>query len=291
MKKVLSTAALLTVFAFGIASADLVAREDFDGGDLNLSSSTVPALDGGPGDYFGVGSRNAWPQGFPDPGVPFSIGDDTVVGYSNDGAPFPDDTEGIYGQNSDFDNDYFALCDSDEFGADQTATWTFDISSAVDLSVSIDFGGISNDSFGGYDPAASLVVTASIDGGAAQTVFSLAAIDNPGFVTRPMDAGTPSGGGRVLEVTGDQTVVKHLAEDGSAAANTYLDKTPPDGSGAGELDTFTTSIMGTGSSLVLTVTADMPFEAMVFDNIVIEGTLAIPTQQSSWGAIKDRYSE
>jgi hypothetical protein len=292
MKHALSLAAALLMVVGSVAQADLVAREDFDGGDVNLVSSTVPALDGGGGDWFGVGNRNAWPQGFP-PGVPFGFGDDSVIDYSDpiNGSLFPSDNEGVYGQNSDFDNDYFGLSDSDEFGVDQAASWTFDISGAFDLSVSVDFGGVSSSSFDGYALESDLVITAQIDGGTPQVVFDLDAIDNPGFITRPMDAGTPSGGGRLLEVTGDALVEKLLAEDGTVAGNTYLDKTPPTGPGAGELDTYRTTITGSGSTLVLSLTANMPFEAMVFDNIVIEGTLAIPTEDASWSEVKDRFRD
>lgn len=290
MKRVLSIVSVLLLATSVVAQADLVGKEDFDGGAVNLVTSTVPALDGGPGDWFGPGSRNAWPQGFPSPGVPFSIGDDSVFGYSSD-APFAGDTEGIFGENSDLDNVYFGLSDSDEFGVDQTASWTFDVTGAFDLSVSVDFGGISNNSFDGYALDSDFVLTASIDGGTPQVVFDLDAIDNPGFITRPMDDGAASGGGRVLVVSGDATVEKLLAEDGSVAGDTYLDKTPPSGPGAGQLDTFRTSITGSGSSLVLTLTANMPFEAMVFDNIVIEGTLAVPTEETSWGNVKDRFRE
>lgn len=274
MMKLSCYVAVVGVCASGPAFGDVVGREDFDGGDLNLMSSFVPALDGGPGDYFGVGSRNAWPQGFPDPGVPFSIGDDSVFGYSN-GAPFGGDNEGIFGMNSDLDNRYFAMSDSDEFGADQTANWTFNISGYTDLSLSMDMGGVSSDSFGGFALGSGLVLTASIDGGAAQVVFDASAIDNfGGFVTRAMDGGAASGGGRILEVLGDNAVTKLLAEDGSIAGNTYFDKTPSAGAGAGQLDTFLTNLNGSGSSLVLTLTADMPFEAIVFDNIVINGVPA-----------------
>lgn len=256
------------------AFADVVGREDFDGGQLNLINSFVPALDGGPGDYFGVGNRNEWPQGFPNPGVPFSIGDDSAFGYSNGGDPFPADTEGVYGMNSDFENHFFAISDSDEFGADQTANWTFNISGFTDLSMSMDMGGISNDSFGGYALGVGMTLMASIDGGPAQIVFDVRAVDGNGFTTRPMDLGTASGGGRLLQVLGDNTVVKLLAEDGKPALNTYLDKTPAAGRGAGELDMYLTNLNGSGSTLVLTLTADMPFEAMVFDNITIYGVPA-----------------
>ena len=204
----------------------VVAREDFDGGDLNLISSVVPALDGGPGDYFGVGNRNMWPQGFPVPGVPFSIADDSVFGYAN-GTPFPGDTEGIYGMNSDLDNHYFAISDSDEFGAMQTAQWTFNITGFTALSLLIDMGGISNDSFGGYGAGTDVVFTAQIDGGAIQTVFDLDAIDPTGFLTRLMDDGAQSGGGRLLQVSGANLIEKFLADGGALATNTFLDKTPP----------------------------------------------------------------
>lgn len=270
---------LLTAFVvLAIAAAEsahgqvLVAREDFDGGDLNLISSMVPALDGGGGDWFGVGNRNAWPQGFPDPGVPFSIGDDTVFGYSNGGDPFPADTEGIYGQNSNLDNNYFAMSDTRKWAPDElSASWTFDISGFTDLRLNLGMGGVSNDSFDGYSLDTEIMFTARIDGGAAQIVFALSALDPNGFLTRLMDNGNQSGGGRLLEALGDNAVTKLLAESGSPADNTLLDKTPPSGAGAGMLDIFATDLNGTGSTLVLTLTANMPFEAMVFDNIVIMG--------------------
>jgi hypothetical protein len=84
-----------------------------------------------------------------------------------------------------------------------------------------------------------------------------------------MDDGDPSGGGRLLVVNGPNGVLKRLAENGSVASNTFLDKAPAAGPGAGKLDTFTTSLSGSGSTLVLTMVADVPFEAMAFDNIRI----------------------
>ena len=92
MKRIVTTTAVLMLSFATAAQAVVVASEDFDGGALNLTVSSVPALDGGGGDWFGVGSRNAWPQGFPSPGVPFSLADDTVIGYSG-GSPFPTDAE------------------------------------------------------------------------------------------------------------------------------------------------------------------------------------------------------
>jgi hypothetical protein len=250
------------------ARAGAVAGEDFDGGAFNLISSTVPALDGGPGDWFGVGSRNGWPQGFPTPGVPFSLMDDSVADVSGGGA-FAGDLEGIYGMNSDFDNNFFAMSDSDEFGSDQTASWTFDISGASNLGISIGFGGVSDESFGGYSGDTSIMFSAQVDGGTSQLLFDINPVTDSGFATRPMDGGAASGGGSVLQVTGDATVTKILADTGLAAGDTFVDKTPASGAGAGELDNFLTSIDGTGSELVVTLTANLPFEAFAFDNIVI----------------------
>lgn len=238
MRKALVSSAFVSAIAANTDAQVVVAGEDFDGRAVNLISS---------------------------------IGDDSVIGYSGGGAPFPADTEGIYGMNSHFDNHFFAISDSDEFGPDQMAQWTFDISGFTHLHVRIGMGGISNDSFGGYDPATDLVFTAQIDGGPIQTVFDLDAIDPTGFLVRLMDDGGQGGGGRLLEVFGANLVDKFLAESGTIATNEYLDKTPASGPGAGELDVFSTFVNGSGGELVLRLTADMPFEAMVFDNIVIKG--------------------
>jgi hypothetical protein len=274
-----------TAVAFG---DELVAREDFDGGAINLISSDVPALDGGDGDYFGVGSRNAWPQGFPVPGVPYSIGDDSVFGYCN-GTPFPGDNEGIYGEASNLDNHYFAMSDSDEFGADQTASWTFNVAGYTDLRVSIDMGGISNESYGGYNMDTDIVFTASIDGGPTQVVFDADPVAPTGYVLRPMDDGGPAGGGALLETFGDNTVTKLLAESGAPAGDTYFDKTPAAGPGAGELDAFTSDLDAEGTELVLVLVANMPYEAAVFDNIEIYGDPPVAVEPTTWGNVKGLY--
>lgn len=290
MKKRLMMTMIALVLVPIAANAATVAQEDFDGGAVGLISSSVPALDGLAGDYFGVGSRNAWPQGFPSPGVPFSLADDSVVGYSNGGAPFAGDNEGIFGQNSNFDNRWFAISDTREWmPAQLVATWEFDVTGFTDLAFQVDMGGISNASSGGYTVDTDIVFTASIDGGTPQVLLDVNAVDNLGFVTRPMDIGIPSGGGRLLQVVGPGPVTKLLAEDGSVAANTYLDKTPPSGAGQGLMDTFRAAVSGQGASLVITMTASVPFEAAAFDNLVITGDSVVPTKTQTWGGLKSRY--
>ncbi|QDU75851.1 Serralysin C precursor [Bremerella volcania] len=246
----------------------VVATEDFDGNQTNLITGFDPStdnLDGGGGDFFGVGNTGNWPQA---DGVPFSLADDSVVDISGGGV-FAGDDEGVFGQNRDANDDFFGLADTREWGT-PSASWQFDVSNFENLELSIDLGGISDADFGGFNATTSVVFTAQIDGGATQTAFEIVAV-NGTFVTRPMDSGMASGGGRLLEVSGDNSVEKTLADTGAAAADTFLDKTPASGSGAGEMDTFTTALNGTGSILTLTMTADVPFEAMAFDNIVVTG--------------------
>jgi phosphodiesterase/alkaline phosphatase D-like protein len=254
----------------------VIAGQDFDGGEVNLISDTVVNLDGGAGDFIGVGNRNAWPQGFPSPGLPFSLADDSVVGVSNGGAPFAADAEGIFGQNADFSNDFFSLSDTREWTAAQrTVTWTFDINGIFNPQLSIDMGGISDAASGGYSATTDVKFLGQIDGQPVQTAFDLDAIARPaGFTSRPMDDGDPSGGGRVLIVNGPNGVIKRRAEDGSVDSNTILDKSPAAGFAAGRLDTYTTSLIGSGSVLTLTMIADVPFEAMAFDNILISAGAA-----------------
>ncbi|MEM9247678.1 MAG: ExeM/NucH family extracellular endonuclease [Pseudomonadota bacterium] len=276
-----SNATAATPFPIGTYSArSVVAATDFDGGDVGLITGFDPAndnLDGGPGDFFGVANLGAWPQGA---GVPFSIADDSVVAISGGGVR-DGDAEGIFGQNADPENDFFAMSDSDAFNAQQTARWTFDIAGFSDLEIAIDMGGISDDAFGGYNLAETDVqFTVQIDNGALQTVFDIDPVQASAagsFTTRPNDAGDATGGGSVLDVSGDATVTKLLAEDGSEADNTFVDKSDP---ATGALDTFVTSVAGTGSTLTVTVTADMPFEAFAFDNIEITGAPGGTTPQA-----------
>ncbi len=284
-----TTCVLAMVAAAPAQGSQLVASQDFDGGAVNLISGFNPAIDnidGGPGDFFGVsalgdaGVTATWAQGQPSPGAPFSIADDSVIDVSGGSRTtenaFASDAEGIFGQARDVTDAFFALSDADDGDNDfvgASASWTFDISGFTDLALRIDMGQQSDGtSFSGITNT-SITFTVQIDGGAEQVAFQLTSVDasTSGFTFRAMDSGTVPTVANVLEATGDNTVAKLLAEDGSAASNTYLNKSPASGNGAGLLDTFVTDINGVGNQLTLTLTGSIPFEAMVFDNIEITG--------------------
>lgn len=286
MLKSLATTSIFLMLAFSASTVhgQTIASEDFDGGAMNLTSGFDPMtdnLDEGGGDFFGVGSIGAWPQG---EGIPFSLADDSVIGLlSRDPADaFGADLEATFGQAAPVDNNFFTVSDTRDsegaLGGPVTASWTFDISGGTDLELAIDIGGQSDgDSFGGWGSGVAASFTYSIDGGASATAFSMAATDEIGsFVYRAMDNDAVPAVGNGLLVSGDAAVTKLLAEDGTAADNTFLNKSPASGPGAGSLDTFVTAISGTGSSLELTLSASVPFEAFAFDNISINQTAVVP---------------
>ncbi len=246
-----------------------IALDDLDGTRIGVIDGPDGDffLDGGAGDAFGLGSLADWPGSG---GVPFSLVDDT----RDPTNPFEADREAVFGENADAANVFFGISDSDEFGEAQTVSWTFDISDAEDLFLSIDMGGMSDGtSFGGF-VGQTAGFTYSIDGGPAQSAFDIAATtDLGGFEYRPMDNGADVEEGGVLQVTGANQVSKINAETGAAAGDTFLDRASLT---TGLMDTFTTALDGAGTSLTLTFTADFPFEAMAFDNLLISGTDLAP---------------
>jgi len=264
-------------YPFG-SSLTVVAEQDFDGGHMNLINDFEPAdyWDGGHNSFFGVGSIEDWPQ--PE-GLIWNLADSTVEDITGGGL-YLDDKVGVFGKNRDREDRFFAIADVN----DTMATWEFAIDGYTDLQLSIDMGGISTANQGSYyynnydyDPGfpfdTSIWFTADIDG-CVEDVFLLMALDDPDFTTRPMDDGTPSGGGNLLDVFGTNLVTKYVAEDGSVSSNYYLDKSVPWGPRCGELDTFTAPITcPTGRTLKLTVHAlSLKDEAMAFDNIKIFGS-------------------
>ncbi len=266
------------------AAQTWVAAEDFDGGSLNLISGFNPAtgnLDGGGGDWYGVGSIAAWPQaGF---GVPFSLVDDSFESVSTPGgAAFPADLEGIYGSQSDFDNDFFAIADTRKWtgsGGETplVAAWTFDIASAGPglLQLRIDLGQQSDgNSFGGIN-AGYLLVEYSLDGGTFAEAFRCDPVDSTGsgFAYRAMDDGDLPPTVGVLEATSPLSLEKFSAETGLAVTDLFLDKAPNrNGMNPDRLDTFVVDLAGEGSTITIRVTTHLPFEGMAFDNLEITVT-------------------
>lgn len=277
----ITAAIILFSFVANTHAQTTIAKHDFDGTPLNLTSgfNSSNNLNGGFGDYFGIGNLSSWPQGFP-PGVPFSIADDSVVSVSNPAnAAFPTDTEAVYGQNASFTNNFFAISDTREWtgvsGATPlTASWTFDISSAGTdpMKLSIDLGQQSEGSSFGGITSASFLVEYSIDAGPFVTAMSVSPnAVTAGFQYRAMDSGTvPTTASAMLATAPSANpVTKFSAETGLAVSNTFLDKTASAGSNAGKLDSFVVDLTGSGNSIQIRITCFVDFEAMVFDNIKI----------------------
>ncbi|MEM7454950.1 MAG: hypothetical protein AAF456_11425 [Planctomycetota bacterium] len=282
MKRVLAVLSAVAMVAISATSANaqtVIAAEDFDGGALNLISgfTVMDNLDGGPGDWYGIGAPAAWPQvdamGDPDP--PFGLMDVSATS-------FPGDNEGILSDvESDLNNTLFVISDTRKWGDEMMPvvnSWTFDISSATGpLSLCINMGQQSHGgSFGGFN-AGSVLFEYSIDGGPFMTAFDCASLDVTGgtFVYRNMDDGTDPDENFVCSVSGDGTVTKISAETGLPAADTICDKCPPTGSAnAGTLDKFVTDIVGNGSTLELRMSVAVNFEVFAFDNIEIIETVA-----------------
>ena len=271
-----ATAAVCGLAATHAAHAVAIASENFDGGAVNLVSSDLPdtSTQTTGGQFFGVGQVGSvnpgdetWPQGYP-PGVPFVLADDGAVSVSGgrSGSAFPADDEGLFGQNRNVNDSFFAVSNNDTI-PDNNASWTFGIAGATDLAINIDMGSHIDGDFA-YPAGATLAFTAQIDGGPVQNLFSIAPTATPGgFAFRPMDVLASETPLNVLQVSGASAVTKTLAE-GGVATDTILDKSTVAG---GLLDTYSTPITGTGSQLVLTFTGTLDFEGYGFDNIVISG--------------------
>lgn len=259
----------------GLARADVfIAGENFDGGAVGLMDSTVPTLDGGGGDTHAVGATAAWPT---TGSTPFSLTDNST-GDVGDTTFYAGDTEGIFGTAADDRNMFLGISDSDEFG-DTTASWMFDISGVTDpLHLRIGMGSMEGSSFS-YGSGTKLTFTVSIDGGPVQTAFDVVVdVLGDGYIYRPLDDGVViTANDNALSVSGDNPVAKRLAETGLSAPDTFLDKTPASGPGAGQLDTFVTRVNGLGDELELTLISSIPYEGAAIDNI---GLYAIPEPAS-----------
>ncbi|MEM9411304.1 MAG: hypothetical protein AAGA30_09340, partial [Planctomycetota bacterium] len=163
-------------------SQTVVAGEDFDGGDVNLISgfNATQNVQVPPFRLFGIWQTSDF--GGANPTAPFTLTDDTVGDVSGAGS-FEFDFEGIFGMAKDPNDTFFAVCSFDEFfeanESVRTGTWTFDVSSASDtLTLSIDMGQLSTDSFDGVNINNSVNFEYRFNGtGAFQTAFSLEAFE------------------------------------------------------------------------------------------------------------------
>ncbi|AFY57726.1 putative extracellular nuclease [Rivularia sp. PCC 7116] len=169
--------------------------------------------------------------------IPFSVLDDSAVG-------FPADNLGIIPEtNTDA---FFGATDTengDNTGA-VNAVWEFDISGASNLSLSIDTGAM-----GDFEADDSFSWTYQIDGGTVNTAFTGSADEADSFTYTLADGDT-------------FTLDDPMKVDGTTLSN--------------NLQTLTTPITGTGSTLALTLTAQTNggSEAFAFQNILIEGDTA-----------------
>ena len=263
-------ALILSSFAAMTASAgaDVIGYEDFDGGAINLNSTSnvfdFNAGGGTAGDVFGRVS--AW-NGGAGTGGPFDVYDDSVADVSG-GGMFAGDVLGIAGQNT---SAFFAMNDSDAVldatGAPlNNAVWRFDITSAIaitDITIDIaamgDFEATSTDGF---------LIEAQIDGGGWVEIYRGRTNEALAHTYRAMDGGATPLLQDPLEIF----------IDGSAAAAGILDKSD---AATGNFDSWTSLALAGQSGLELEIRiswagAPSGSEPMGFDNITINGTIPAP---------------
>jgi len=239
MKTLLSsfgTAAVL-LFSSAVASAQTdVFTDTFDAAPTNGATRILApdnSENGGtfpeePFDVFGIVDRN----------INFSFGDDSL-------SIFPDDTFGIIpeGKTDLFlgFQDTVTMANPNEDGS-VSVTWTASVAGLSDLSLSFEIAAM-----GDFESGDLLVVTASFDGGAEETLLSSAA-DEEAVATYTLE------GGATVELDDP------FAIDGQIILN--------------ELQTLSFPISGSGSNLTLTLTytGNGGSEVVAIDNVsVISG--------------------
>ncbi len=164
--------------------------------------------------------------------IPFSVLDDSLV-------TFPGDTLGIIDDNNL--DEFFGVTDTvnNDTSGPVSASWSFDISGGTDLGLLIDMGAM-----GDFESSDVFTWSYSIDGGASMIAFQNA-VDESASFTYTLASGTT----RPLNdpMTMQDVILSNV------------------------LATFSTPLVGTGTELVLTLTADTNggTEAFAFQNIVI----------------------
>ena len=240
---------------FGSTSqAAIIAFNDFDA-SLNLTSSSSSPVAfnsfSSGGDGWGTYSYAG--------GGPFGLFDDsTGVGgapgtASGGNDPFPADTLGLV-QSTKTDS-FFGITDTtngDVSNGEMTAEFVFDISSAAGglTSIDVDFAGM-----GDFEVSDDLVLSFSIDGSAFAEIMT-DTVDEAGSANYTMQDGDV--------VTLDDP----MSMNGVELTN--------------EFQTVSAAVTGTGNSLTLRVFADTDggAEALALDNIVINGSTAVPEPSS-----------
>jgi len=250
--------------ASGLASADLIASDNFDSAVNLLGYSAIDAEGNDPtntgvwsssSDNFGVRSV----ADFLGTSGTGNFVSDTII---DDSIARPGDF-GIIDIN--YDNNFFAVVDTDN-GVNPsgvvTGTWTFDISNAASLdSFSVDLGAVGG-WFDNGSVAEQFTFAYSIDGGSSQELFT---------------------------IKGDQSVSgTHTYADGGTTF--YPGGDPSDGNAAGingqfvsnDLTTYSAAMAGSGSVLTITLTGFINDNGagFAFDNMRIDGTL-VPRRTSN----------
>lgn len=164
--------------------------------------------------------------------IPFSVLDDSLMTFPSDSLGIVDDT------NLD---SFFGATDTQngDNNGPVSAVWTFDITGATELGLSIDMGAM-----GDFESSDTFTWTYSIDGGATQTAFS-------GSADEAISQDYTLAGGSVVTLNDPMTV------DGALLSNV--------------LTPVTTALQGEGVSLTLTLTlqTDGGSEAFAFQNIKV----------------------
>ncbi|MDH3588605.1 MAG: PEP-CTERM sorting domain-containing protein, partial [Gammaproteobacteria bacterium] len=240
MKRFAITAALLSVMVLPAASnATNIIGFDLVGSDShNLISYSNEVTDAGgysnPGDGFGIYQRGVSPT------IPFALLDDSL-------SIFPGDTLGIIDENNT--GRFFGVTDTvnnDPFDDTVSASWVFDIGGFNNLSVSLDIGAMGDfEDAEGFGVEDFFDLSYSIDGGPLMSLFR-SFVDEDGSHTYTLSDGDTF------------TLNDPMTLDGVILSNM--------------LQTFSADILGTGSELTLTLTAqgDSGSEAtLVFQNLIV----------------------
>jgi predicted extracellular nuclease len=171
-------------------------------------------------------------QRFVSPTIPFAVLDDSL-------SIFPGDSLGIIKEgNTDI---FFGVVDTEnnDNSGPVAATWVFDISGASNLGVLIDMGAM-----GDFESSDFFTWEYSIDGGPTMVAFS-STVDEAGSQVYTLEGGATF------------TLNDPMLVQGTPLSNNLV--------------TFSTPIIGTGSSLSLTLTAQFNggSEAVAFQNLII----------------------